>query len=61
MKISRIMSISKILTDSCAIRQKIRIKNTFADIGYNVLVVRKSYKNIKKLKTCKIKKWFNQI
>ena len=48
MKISRIMSISKILTDSCAIRQKIRIKNTFADIGYNVLVVKKSYKNIKK-------------
>ena len=38
MKISRIMSISKILTNLCVIRQKIRIKNTFADIAYNVLV-----------------------
>ena len=42
------MSISKILIDLCAISQKIRIKNTFADIVYNVLVVKKSCKNIKK-------------
>ena len=42
MKISRIMYISKILIDLCSIRQKIRIKNTLADIAYNVLVVTKS-------------------
>ena len=41
MKISRIMSISKILTDLCAIRQKSRIKRTFADIANNVLEVKK--------------------
>ena len=38
MKISRIMSISKILTNLCVIRQRTRIKNTFADIVYNVLL-----------------------
>ena len=32
MKISNIMSILKILTDLCAIRQKIGRKNTFASI-----------------------------
>ena len=31
----------KDLTDLCAIRQKIRIKNIFASIVYNVLVVNK--------------------
>ena len=40
MKISRIMSISKILIDLCAMRQIIRIGNTFAYIDYNVLVVK---------------------
>ena len=40
MKISHIMFISNILTDLCAIRQKIRIKNSFTDIVYNVLVVK---------------------
>ena len=40
MKISHIMSISKILTDSCSINQKIRIKNAFEDIVYNVFVVK---------------------
>ena len=49
MKISHIMSISKILTDLCSIRQKIKIKNTFADIVYNVLAVEKFCKNIRKL------------
>ena len=39
MKISCIMSISKILTDLYTMRQKIKIKNTFVD---NVLVVNKS-------------------
>ena len=44
MKISHIMSISKILTNSCAIRPRIKMKNTFTDIVYNVLVVKKSSK-----------------
>ena len=34
------MSLSKILTDLCEKRQKIRIKKTFANIVYNVLVVK---------------------
>ena len=34
------MSILKILTDLFAIRQKIKIKNTFESIVYNVLVVK---------------------
>ena len=34
------MCISKILTNLCLIRQKIKIKNTFQDIVYNVLVVK---------------------
>ena len=34
------MSILKILTYLCVIRQKIRIKDTFVDIIYNVLVVK---------------------
>ena len=46
MKISCIMSISEILIDICAMRQKIRIKNTFADILYNVIVAKKSCLNI---------------
>ena len=36
MKINLTMCISKNLTDLCAIRQKIKIKNVFADISYNV-------------------------
>ena len=38
--ILKIMSILKILTDLCAIRQKTKIKNSFASIVYNVLVVK---------------------
>ena len=41
------MSMSKILTDLCALRQK--IKNTFTNIVCNVLVVKMFCKNIKKL------------
>ena len=40
MKISPIMSILKILTDLCAIKQSVKLKNTFSDIVYNVLVVK---------------------
>ena len=43
-KISLVISASKILTDLCAIKQKVTIKNTFADIAYNVLVVKKLLK-----------------
>ena len=35
------MFISKIVTDLCAIRQKIKIKNIFANVVYSVLVVKK--------------------
>ena len=40
---------SKILTDLCAIRQNVKLKNTFVDIAYNVLVVKKSCKNTKRI------------
>ena len=40
MKIGHIRSISKILTDLFAIRQKIKIKNIFASIAYHALVVK---------------------
>ena len=35
------MSILKILTDLCVIRQNVKVKNTFGYTVYNVLVVRK--------------------
>ena len=41
MKIDHIMCISRILTDSYVIKQKIKIKNIFANVLYNVLVVKK--------------------
>ena len=40
MKLSNIMSMSKILKDLCAIRQKIRIENTFENVVFNVLDVK---------------------
>ena len=40
MKTNQAMSISKIFTDLCLIRQNIKLKSTFADIVYNVLVVK---------------------
>ena len=40
MRINHTISISKILTDLYSIRQNIKLKNTFADIVYNVLVVK---------------------
>ena len=39
MKISLIMRISKIFTDLCAIKQKIKMKNIFANVVNNILVV----------------------
>ena len=38
---SLIMCISKVLTYLCVIKQKIKIKNIFANVVYNVLVVKK--------------------
>ena len=43
------MSIWKILIDFCLIGQKIKIKITFADIVYNIFVMKKSFKNLKSL------------
>ena len=40
MRISLIMFISKILTNLCVIKQKIKIKNIFINVFYSVLVVR---------------------
>ena len=48
MKINHTMCISKILTDLCAMKQKMK-KKIFANVFYNVLVVRKSCKNTKKI------------
>ena len=48
MKINRTMSISNILRNLCSIRQKIKIKNTFADIVYDFLAVKKFRKNIER-------------
>ena len=41
MKISLTMCISKILTDLYAIKQKIKTKNIFVNVVYNVLVLEK--------------------
>ena len=48
-KISPTMSLINILTDLCAIRQKIEIRNTFKNITYNALVAKNSCRNTKKL------------
>ena len=42
MKIKHTMSISKIFTDLFSIRQNVKVKYTFADIVYNILVVKES-------------------
>ena len=48
MAIGYIMSILKNLTGLCVISQKAYIKNTFAEIVYNVLVVKVFWYSIKK-------------
>ena len=40
--INHIMSTLKILTHLCFIKQKIKIKNGFVEVAYNVLVVKKA-------------------
>ena len=47
-KISDLMSTSMILTDLCAIKQSVKLKNTFVDVVYSVLVVKKLWRRIKK-------------
>ena len=48
MKTSHIMCTSKILTDLCFTKQRIKTKNTFAKVVYSVLVVKMCWQNIKK-------------
>ena len=43
MKRSHIMHISKILTDLCFTKQRIKTKNNFAKVVYSVLVVKMYY------------------
>ena len=47
MKINHTMCISNILTDLCTVKQKIKMKNIFANVVYSVLVVTTSCKNTK--------------
>ena len=42
------MSILKILTDLCVIKQSVQVKYTFTYIFYNVLVVKEFSQSIKK-------------
>ena len=49
MMINHIMCTSKILTDFCFIKQKIKTKNGFVEVVYNVLVVKMCWQNIKKI------------
>ena len=48
MKINRIMCASKILTDLCFTKQRIKTKNTFARVVWSVLVVKMCWQSIKK-------------
>ena len=43
MEISHTMTISKTLTDLCAIRKKNKNKNTFGTIAYNILIVKEPW------------------
>ena len=49
MKTSHIMCTSKILTDLCFTKQKIKTKNGFVEVVYSVLVVKMCWQNIKKI------------
>ena len=48
MKTNHIKCISKILTDLCFTKQKIKTKNTFEKDVYSALVVKICWENIKK-------------
>ena len=49
MKTNHIMYTSKILTDLCFTKYKIKTKNTFVKVVYSVLLVNMYWQNIKKL------------
>ena len=49
MMINHIMCTSKILTDLCFTKQNIKIKDTFANVVYSVLVVNRFWTIIKKI------------
>ena len=49
MVVNHIMCKSKILTDLCFTKQRIKTKNTFAKVVYSVLVVEMCWQYIKKL------------
>ena len=48
-KISHTMCLLRVLTDLCVIRQNVGLKNTFENIVFNVLEVKKPCKNTKKI------------
>ena len=65
-KISQIMFTSKILAYLCEIKQSAKIKTTFVDIVYNIVVVKEIWQSIKFFfrkqmwqTNCKVKKQFN--
>ena len=43
------MYTSKIVTDLCFARQKLKTKNTFAKVVYSVLVMKMCWQNIQKI------------
>ena len=49
MMINHIMCTSKILTDLCLIKQKIKTKIGFVEVVYSVLVVKVYWQDIKKI------------
>ena len=49
MMINHIMCTSKISTDLCFTKQKIKTKNGSVKVVYNVLVVKMCWQNIKKI------------
>ena len=48
-QINRIMCASKILTDLCFKKQKIKVKKCSVKVVYNVLVIKMCWQNIKKI------------
>ena len=66
-KTSHVTCISKILTDLCFTKQRIKTKNTFAKVVYRVLVVKMCWQNIQKFvvilekATIEFKNYFKQI
>ena len=57
MKTSHIMCISKILTDLCFTKQRIKTKNAFVRVVYSALVVKMCRQSIK----IELKNYFKQI